>query len=554
MSNLIKGLAAAGLMTCSGMASALTFSDKFEGYTFSDTSVLEPVYTFFADIQPAGGCAGGYTYFGGAPNFTNPVDGPRISALTSGEGGVNQGVQGLSVFPDFNNPDINTNGCTGDISVFDEQIIAAGDEGKTFVFRFDYKNQTGGLPGSGAVFMKILDPGNGFAEVDSTTLDITAAPDTWTEIIELSLTTVAGYAGYIFQVGFNNVTTGNVAATSFFDNLCVFEAGSDAICSSDRSSGAPAGGLVSFSDNFEGYGAAPYVGDELANAGYVYSNNVFAVGGAFKFNYNGGAPSAGPQISAIATGEGGAPQGTYQLNVYSDYDCCTGGTEGHGAGEDVQVNVVQEQTPGAADVGTTWQFAFDAKGGNILTAPNGTASAFVKVLDPDAGFSEIASDTVDLTATPNVWTGYSLTLNITAGMVGKLLQFGFENTSTSFANTGVFYDNLDFNPLPAGCVGSGTDTDGDGVDDNCDNCSAVANPGQEDTDADGFGNICDGDFDNSCLVTGIDLGIFKAAFFTADPLTDMDSSGLVTGIDLGLFKNAFFQPPGPSGTTPVCTP
>ena len=49
------------------------------------------------------------------------------------------------------------------------------------------------------------------------------------------------------------------------------------------------------------------------------------------------------------------------------------------------------------------------------------------------------------------------------------------------------------------------DSDGDGVDDALDNCTAVANPGQEDADGDGHGNMCDGDFDNNCSTNIFDL-------------------------------------------------
>ena len=98
------------------------------------------------------------------------------------------------------------------------------------------------------------------------------------------------------------------------------------------------------------------------------------------------------------------------------------------------------------------------------------------------------------------------------------------------------------------------DSDADGIDDSVDNCTNVANPGQLDADGDGHGNICDADYDNSCLINGSDLGILKAAFFTADPVVDMDGSGLVNGTDLGLFKATFFGEPGPSAPGSLCNP
>jgi hypothetical protein len=90
------------------------------------------------------------------------------------------------------------------------------------------------------------------------------------------------------------------------------------------------------------------------------------------------------------------------------------------------------------------------------------------------------------------------------------------------------------------------DTDNDGIPDTSDNCTLVFNPSQRDTDGDGFGNMCDPDFDNDGVVNAADLAYLRSVFFTADALADLDGDGIVNAADLSILRTMFFGPPGPS--------
>lgn len=107
----------------------------------------------------------------------------------------------------------------------------------------------------------------------------------------------------------------------------------------------------------------------------------------------------------------------------------------------------------------------------------------------------------------------------------------------------------------ASFAGPSTDTDGDGVFNVLDNCVSLSNaaPGDCDTDNDGYGNMCDGDFDQNFAVNAVDFNAkFVPSFKTGVPTstgTDMDCNGAVNAVDF----NAKFVPqfkagkPGPSG-------
>ena len=56
------------------------------------------------------------------------------------------------------------------------------------------------------------------------------------------------------------------------------------------------------------------------------------------------------------------------------------------------------------------------------------------------------------------------------------------------------------------------DADGDGILDEADNCITKKNADQRDTDGDGYGNICDPDFNNNNIVDPTDFSLAKSLF------------------------------------------
>ena len=96
------------------------------------------------------------------------------------------------------------------------------------------------------------------------------------------------------------------------------------------------------------------------------------------------------------------------------------------------------------------------------------------------------------------------------------------------------------------------DTDADGVPDYQDNCTLVKNANQRDTNNDGYGNICDADFNGNNKVDVADLNALKAAYNTAvgnpryNPDIDLNGDTKINVIDLNILKSYYLKAPGPS--------
>ena len=182
----------------------------------------------------------------------------------------------------------------------------------------------------------------------------------------------------------------------------------------------------------------------LSDDGWLIFANVFNPDLSYAYGYGVfPAPNGTGGFSNVAVGEGGVDQGAQQLVTFSDYL-----NGDHANGLIIESNVFQEFTVGAADVGSTWTFEFDAKLGDIQSPS--TAKAFIKTLDPNNGYALTNFVTLDTHTLPTTWGTYSIQLAVDSSLQGQIFQIGFLNNATNYNPSGVFYDNINFfTPEPA---------------------------------------------------------------------------------------------------------
>ncbi|MEM7083100.1 MAG: thrombospondin type 3 repeat-containing protein [Pseudomonadota bacterium] len=497
------------------------YSQNFESLDQTSGSALtDDNWLVFGNVFDTDGT----TYLFGYGPFGAPNGGDGFSGITTGEGGPEQGVNQLTIYNDYANA---AHGASQfvEANVFQEQTISAADVGKTFTFQFDGKQGNIMAPTAAIGFIKTLDPGAGFAQTNLVAVDTSALPATWgTYSVELTID--GSLVGQLLQFGFSTTTTDFIGSGNFYDNL-VFSITADNT-------------LTSYAQNFEGMDPADPAA--LSDDGWLVFGNVFDPMGGFLFGYGPFvAPNNAGGFSAVDFNQGGPDQGMNQLSIFNDYN----NNGAHTAGNLVESNVFQEFVIGGDSIGETYTFQFDAKAGNITGGS--TAQAFIKTLDPGAGFALTNNITLDTTSLDPTWNTFTLEITIDAGLLGQLIQIGFATTATNFEGSGNFYDNITFNN---GMVA--VDTDGDGVDDSLDNCTLVANPDQRDSNGDGYGNICDPDFDNNGVVNFLDISGWVPFFNTAcgDVDQDINGDGGCNFGDFAVITQFFNQPPGPSALAP----
>ena len=203
----------------------VVYSEDFESLNAADPDALGTLgagYRVFADVwfDFVGGLLA-YTY---GP-FSAPNGGAGFSAIAGGEGGVDQGLQYLNIYSDYDNQDHGNNRIIN-TSVFREQTIITADLGKCWTFTGDYKAPfAGGIaePASNATanaFSVTLDPGANFAATNDVRFDTTEADNTdWAPFsLDIDLADPL-LEGQILQFGFNTTATNFEDSGVYYDNL-----------------------------------------------------------------------------------------------------------------------------------------------------------------------------------------------------------------------------------------------------------------------------------------------------------------------------------------------
>lgn len=194
---------------------ALTpYSQDFESLIQPLPTALEDDgWLVFGNVSEADG-----TYVYGYGPFPAPNHPLAFCQIDIGQGGVEQGLQQLSVFSDYENADHGNNGRLIESNVFQEQTIGAADVGQRWVFKFQSKMGNLVAPSTAMAFIKTLDPGSGYALTNFLTVDMTTISTDWGGswiAIEID----ASLEGQILQIGFANIASNYVSSGIYYDNI-----------------------------------------------------------------------------------------------------------------------------------------------------------------------------------------------------------------------------------------------------------------------------------------------------------------------------------------------
>jgi uncharacterized repeat protein (TIGR01451 family) len=153
---------------------------------------------------------------------------------------------------------------------------------------------------------------------------------------------------------------------------------------------------------------------------------------------------------------------------------------------------------------------------------------------------------IDLKTSTTVSSNATLTFDaVVSGPAGGNILNEATMTNSTSTEKAIAYTTINDKGIP--------DTDKDGVYDDMDNCTGVANTNQCDSDNDRYGNACDADFNNNGFVNEKDISLitknlFKKSYAPAYSPYDMNcSGGRVDFEDYVMTLVRYGKQPGPSG-------
>jgi len=239
-------------------------------------------------------------------------------------------------------------------------------------------------------------------------------------------------------------------------------------------------------------------------------------------------------------------------------------TDGAGRVTGVEGMLVQESVIPQIQRWTwvAWMFSASAPADAVDDAYSVVQDSANNSLDVGANDVNFANPTTATITTAPDQAGTALEQNSPGDPLGITVNYtpanGFAGTETF-----VYTMNDSVNPADTATVTVtvvALDADEDGVADDSDNCTLAPNGPdipdaggsvQLDTDGDGYGNLCDADFNNNGIVDPFDFSLLKSHFGQAGfPDQDLNGNGIVDPFDFSLLKSKFGQAPGPSGIVP----
>ena len=235
MKNRATAVFAVGILICliPGAGLALTpYTQDFEALDQVLPSALaDDGWLVFGNVYDP---LGNYLY--GYGPFPAPNDGFGFCQIDLGEGGVDQGLQQLVVFSDYNNGD-HALGNLIESNTFQEQIVDAADVGNIWTFEFQAKMGNLELASTAVAFIKTLDPSSGWALTNFLTVDMTTIPVEWGGY-SINIAIDASLENQVLQIGFANLATNYEGSGVFYDNIVWHQTGVSSVPGSGAVLGA----------------------------------------------------------------------------------------------------------------------------------------------------------------------------------------------------------------------------------------------------------------------------------------------------------------------------